>query len=120
LFAMPNILSTMNLKGLPTGMTEWSQIPEFVHPGASGTASIRTQQFGDIQIRHVVYSQNYVSDHWCSKGHIVFLIAGQLVIEHQNGATSTLSTGTSYLMADNDGSPHRGVSKNGATVFIVD
>jgi mannose-6-phosphate isomerase class I len=110
----------MNLKGLPAGSIEWSQIPESVHQGKSGTAAIRSQLFGDIQIRHVVYSSDYVSDHWCSKGHIVFVIEGQLVIEYQDGVASTLSPGTSYLIADNDRPPHRGVSKDGATVFIVD
>ena len=110
----------MNLKGLPTGITEWAKLPESIHPGASGTATIRAQQFGDTQVRFVVYSKNYVSDHWCSKGHIVFAMDGQLVIEHQDGTTHTISPGTSYLVADDDGLPHRGVSKDGATVLIVD
>ena len=117
---MLDILSTMNLKDLPTGTTDWSKIPESVHSGALGTATIRTQQFGDIQVRFVVYSDNYVSDHWCSKGHMVFAIAGQLVIEHKDGTSHTISPGMSYLVADDNESPHRGICKDGATVLIID
>ena len=71
-------------------------------------------------MRLVVYSQDFVADHWCHKGHIVFVISGQLVIEHQDAARYTLAPGTSYHVADNDGSPHKVLSKDGATVFIVD
>ena len=110
----------MNLNDLPTGTIDWSQVPESIYQGQTGTAIIRTRQFGDIQIRLVVYSENYVSDHWCSKGHLVFAMAGQLVIEHQDGTTYAISPGTSYLVADEDKSPHRGISKDGATVFIID
>jgi hypothetical protein len=110
----------MLLNGLPFGVTNWSQVPESVHPGASGTAMVRSRQLGDIQLRLVVYSPNYVADHWCHKGHIVFVILGQLTIEHRETLTYTLESGTSYHVADDDGPPHRVLSENGATIFIVD
>jgi hypothetical protein len=110
----------MNLVNLPAGITDWSGVPASVHPGASGTATMRTRRFGDIQLRLVVYGANYVADHWCHKGHIVFVVAGKLSIEHQMGLTYTLTTGTSYHVADDEGPPHRVLSENGATIFIVD
>ncbi len=114
------ILTDMNLNNLPVGITDWPRIPESVHPGASGIATVRSRKLGDIQLRLVVYSPNYVADHWCHKGHIIFVAAGQIVIEHQEATTYTLVQGTSYHVADDHGSPHRLVSGNGATVFIVD
>lgn len=110
----------MNLNKLTVGVTDWSEIPASVHTGESGAATMRTRQFDDIQLRHVVYSANYVSNHWCHKGHIVFVVAGQLVIEHERGAKYTLTPGTCYHVADNDGPPHRVLSESGATIFIVD
>ncbi len=105
---------------MPLGVTDWSQVPESVHPGTSGTATIRSRQIGDIQLRLVVYSPNYVANDWCHKGHIVYVIGGQLNIEHRDTVTYTLESGMSYHAADDDGPPHRVRSESGATIFIVD
>jgi hypothetical protein len=110
----------MNLNDFPVGITHWSQIPESIHSGASGIATIRSRQLGNLQLRIVVYSANYVADHWCYKGHIVFVIEGQLMIEHQNNSMYALMPGTCYHVADDDGPPHRVLSENGATIFVVD
>jgi hypothetical protein len=105
---------------LPVGITDWSQLPASIHPGLSGTTTVRTHQIGEIQLRRVEYSPGYLADHWCSKGHIVLLIAGDLTIEHQDGRRYALTSGMSYHVADDDGPPHRALSENGATVFVVD
>ena len=110
----------MNLDNLPVGITDWSELTASVHPGESGTATMRTHQLGDIQLRLVDYSTDYVADHWCHKGHIVFVVAGQLTIEHQNSVTYALTQGNSYHVSDDDGPPHRVLSEGGATIFIVD
>jgi hypothetical protein len=110
----------MDLKNFAAGATDWPLIPESAHPGESGPATVRSHQLGDIQLRLVIYSANYVADHWCQKGHIAFVVAGQLVIEHRQGTTHTLTPGTTYYVADDDGQPHRVLSKDGATIFIVD
>jgi hypothetical protein len=115
-----SLRGTMNLSGLTVGITDWSELPASVHPGELGAATMRMRQFDDIQLRLVAYSANYVADHWCHKGHIVFVVAGQLVIEHERGAKYTLTPGISYHVADNDGPPHRVLSESGATIFIVD
>jgi hypothetical protein len=110
----------MKLANLPAGMTDWSTITPSEHPGDSGTATMRARQFGDTQLRLVDYSASYVADHWCHKGHLIFVVAGQLVIEHEDGTTWDLTAGNSWHAADDDGSPHRARSAAGATVFIVD
>jgi hypothetical protein len=88
-----DLRGTMKLTNLTVGVTDWSELPASVHPGESGTATMRMRQFGDFQIRHVIYSANYVADHWCQKGYIVLVVAGQLVIEHQHGANYNLTPG---------------------------
>ncbi len=110
----------MELKNFSADLIDWPRVSESEHPGESGAATVRSHQLGNIQIRLVVYSANYVADHWCQKGHIVFVIAGQLVIEHEHGKTYTLIPGTTYCVADDDGPPHRVFSRNGATIYIVD
>ena len=110
----------MKLTNLPSSMTDWSTLPSSVHPGESGTAVVRSRQFGEIQLRMVEYSASYVGDHWCHKGHLTFVTSGQMIIEHLDGRTLTLPAGTSYHVADDDGPPHRARSEGGATVFVVD
>jgi hypothetical protein len=110
----------MNLNNLPVGITDWSQVPASAYAGETGTATMRTRQFGDIQLRLVDYSPQYVADHWCHKGHVVFVVSGRLVIEHQDDITYVLTRGMSYHVPDGDGSSHRVRSEEGATIFIVD
>ncbi len=109
----------MKLENLPVGITNWSQVPVSVVPGESGRATVRTRQFGGVQLRLVDYSAGYIADHWCSKGHIVFAVMGDLMIEHQGGPRYTLTPGMSYHVAD-EGPPHRVLSDAGATIFVVD
>jgi hypothetical protein len=110
----------MNIADLPPGMIDWPRIARTVLAGEAGNASGRAQQLGDIQVRIVEYSAGYLADHWCHKGHILFVVSGALVIEHQDGSRYDLTPGTSWHVADNQGAPHRVVCAKGATVFIVD
>jgi hypothetical protein len=109
----------MKLVDLPSSMTDWSKVPSSEHAGESGRTTVRSRQFGEIQLRLVEYSPSYLGDHWCHKGHLTFVVSGQMVIEHEDGRSLTIPAGTSYHVAD-DCPPHRARSERGATVFIVD
>jgi hypothetical protein len=110
----------MKLTDLPTGVEDWASLSTSSHPGATGTATVRSRQLGDMQLRLVTYSAGYAADHWCRKGHIVFVIAGKAVIEHEDGRRYELSAGMTYHVADDDRAPHRLTSRGGASMFIVD
>jgi len=110
----------MKLADVPQGMINWSRVPRSVQPGDSGTAAGRACAVGDIQLRVVEYSAGYVADHWCHKGHILFVMSGALVIEHQDGQRYDLTPGTTWHVADESGPAHRVVCEQGATVFIVE
>lgn len=70
-------------------------------------------------MRLVDYSPGYVADHWCSKGHILFCVAGDLRTELADGRVFELGPGMSYQVAD-DAEPHRSSTVHGARLFIVD
>jgi hypothetical protein len=110
----------MNLTGLPTGVTDWSTLDASSQSGATGMATIRGRHFADLQLRVVSYSAGYAADHWCGKGHIVFVIAGSATIEHADGRRYELSAGMTYHVADGERAPHRLTSRGGASVFILD
>jgi hypothetical protein len=94
-------------------------VPQTTHPGETGTAYWRTQQFGAIRVRHVEYTAGYLADHWCEKGHILFCIDGELDTELADGRRFTLKPGMSYQVADG-AEPHRSRTAKGARLFIVD
>jgi quercetin dioxygenase-like cupin family protein len=90
------------------------------NPVKTGTAETRARDLGDITLRTVAYSRGFKADHWCAKGHIVYVISGSLVIEHEDKTSTALSEGVSWHAPDNARPPHRVLCEASATVFIVD
>lgn len=109
----------MKMSDIPFGTTDWSSIEPTEHRGEAGSAFWRTRQFGTIRVRMVEYTADYVSDHWCSKGHILLCLQGELVTELDDGRRFVLKPGMSYQVADG-AEAHRSSTKGGATLFIVD
>jgi hypothetical protein len=109
----------VRITDIPFGTTDWSSIPSTEHQGISGRASWRTMQFGAIRVRMVEYTPGYLADHWCTKGHILLCLAGELHTELEDGRTFVLTPGTSYQVADG-AEPHRSSTSIGAKLFIVD
>jgi hypothetical protein len=116
-----NIISEINMdmKNIPFGTTVWSQVPVTEHKGETGKAYWRTQQFDDIRVRLVEYSPGYLADHWCTKGHILLCLEGELHTELGDGRTFVLTPGMSYQVADH-AEPHRSFTTTGVKLFIVD
>ena len=109
----------MDIQDIPFSITEWSQIAPTEHRGETGTAYWRTRQFGPIRVRLVEYSPGYAADHWCTKGHILLCLEGELHTRLADGREFVLKPGTSYQVADN-AEPHRSYTPTGARLFIVD
>ena len=109
----------MQIESVPFMTTDWSAIPTTEHPGISGLATWRTVEAGNVRVRMVEYSPGYLADHWCSRGHVLLVLDGELVTELQDGRSVTLTRGMSYQVADGD-MPHRSRTPGGARLFIVD
>ena len=109
----------MQMSGFKFSATDWSAIEPTEHKGETGMAYWRTQDFGAIRVRMVEYTPGYKADHWCSKGHILLCVEGQLDTELQDGRTFTLKPGMSYQVADL-AEAHRSSTPLGARLFVVD
>ena len=109
----------MDITGLPFATTDWSEVETTAHKGEMGTAFWRTRQFGPIRVRMVEYTPGYLADHWCSKGHILLCLEGELHTELQDGRRFVLKPGVSYQVADN-AEAHRSSTAVGAKLFVVD
>ena len=110
----------MKLPDLAFTATDWSTLPRTEHPGETGMACWRTFSAGDLRVRMVEYSPNYLADHWCDRGHVLLVLDGEIDSELADGRRTRLTAGMSYQVSDFGDSPHRSSTVTGATLFIVD
>lgn len=111
----------MHTSSIPFQVTDWAEVPATEYPGETGTAHWRTLKFGSLRVRLVDYSAGYLSDHWCKRGHIMFVVSGVLELELADGQVFRLKQGMSFEVSDQE-SVHRTRTgtDTGATLFIVD
>jgi hypothetical protein len=110
----------MKLENIPIAAIDWASVPAVAQAGETGTVTARTRKVGDIQLRLIDYSGRYKADHWCSKGHILHVIAGNLIIEYEDRSRTALTAGTTWHAADGAAPAHRVLCNAGASVLIVD
>jgi len=110
----------MQIPTSPFTVTDWSKVEPTTHPGEAGEAKWRTLEIGDLRVRMVEYSPGYRADHWCDRGHVLYVLKGELVTELKDGRKFTLKPGMSYEVSNFGDAPHRSATKSGAKLFIVD
>ncbi len=98
---------------------DWNNIPATEHAGETGVARWKTIQNHHFRMRVIEYSKGYMADHWCTKGHIVFCLEGEMMSELSDGRVFTLKEGMSYQVSDKVSS-HRSYSKDGVKLLIID
>ena len=109
----------MKIADLPFGTIDWNAVERPRTPARRGEAHWRTRQFGDVRVRMLEYSAGYLADHWCSKGHFMFCLEGELDTELADGRRFTLRPGMSYHVADG-AEAHRSSTRTGARLYVVD
>ena len=109
----------MKIQDVPFCTMDWSKVTPTEHPGETGKAFWQTLEIGNIRVRMVEYTPGYLADHWCSRGHVLLVLEGELVTELSDGREFKLTPGMSYQVAD-DVNPHRSHTEKGAKLFIVD
>ncbi len=107
------------MSNIPFQTIDWTIIEKVEYKGITGIATWQTMQYEGLRVRIVEYSENYLADHWCQKGHIVHCLEGGLESEMENGQIFTLTKGMTYVVSD-DLSSHRSLSKHGVKLLIID
>ena len=110
----------MNIQNIPFTITDWEKIKPVEYKGESGTSFWRTFEGGNIRIRIVEYSQGFKSDHYCSRGHILLVLEGELYINLKDGQNILLTPRMSFQVEDDEINPHIAYTEKGTKVFIVD
>lgn len=109
----------MQIQNVPFMTTDWSKVSPTEHSGEQGKALWRTLEVGNVRVRMVEYTPGYVADHWCSRGHVLLVLEGELETELKDGRKFKMAPGMSYQVAT-DAEAHRSSTKTGAKLFIVD
>ena len=110
----------MKIADLPFGTVDWNAVELTDCTRARrGEAHWRTRHFGDMRVRMLEYSAGYLADHWCTKGHFLLCLDGELDTELADGRRFTLRPGMSYHVADG-AEPHRSSTRMGARLYVVD
>jgi len=107
------------MSNIPFQNIDWSKIEKTEYKGETGTAWWQTVQYPGLRIRLVEYSENYLADHWCQKGHIVHCVEGEFITELETGAKIKSSKGNTYVVSD-ELSSHRSHSEKGVKLLIID
>jgi quercetin dioxygenase-like cupin family protein len=104
---------------IPFQTIDWKTVEKTEYKGDKGTSFWQTIQIGGLRVRLVEYSKNYLADHWCQKGHIVYCLEGEFISELKNAEPVKLTKGMTYIVSDEQSS-HRSISTNGTTLLIID
>jgi hypothetical protein len=112
-------IHTMQITGIPFSTTDWSTVDPVIHKGLNGYATWRTIYINETRIRLVEYSAGYTANHWCSKGHIIYCVEGEMETEIEDGRKFLLQKGMTYTVGDHLDA-HKSSSALGCTLFIVD
>jgi hypothetical protein len=112
-------ISAMNIAAFNFQTLDWNEVKKEEHKGETGVAYWQIQMVNDIRVRMVEYSAGYKADHWCSKGHIIYCLEGEMDTELKDGRVAKLTKGMCYFVGDHC-EAHRSSTRIGCRLFIVD
>ena len=104
---------------IPFTNIDWNNVPKTEHKGETGMAYWQTLNLDGLRVRMVEYTEGYLADHWCEKGHIVHCLEGEFLSEMADGQEFMLKKGMTYIVSD-DLSSHRSITQNGVKLMIID
>lgn len=110
----------MNIEGVGFSVVDWSKVPPVEHRGETGTSFWRPVEEGNVRVRTVEYSAGFRSDHWCSRGHVLLVLEGELFVELKDGRKFALGSGMSFQASNDPANPHLVYTEDKTRVFIVD
>lgn len=110
----------MKLPAMPFTALDWMAMPADQIAGERGSALERRFEQDGLRVRVVDYGPGYVADHWCDRGHVLYLISGDMTVVLKDGRESRLTPGRGFCVSDFGDSAHMVLSENGCRAFIVD
>lgn len=109
----------MTIPPFPFQIIDWTTVAAERHEGETGFALWQVFYIGEIRVRRMEYAPGYKADHWCSKGHIIHCLEGNMTTELEDGRFMELTAGSTYIVGDGN-EAHRTFSEGGCVLFVVD
>ncbi|HNY12897.1 MAG TPA: DHCW motif cupin fold protein [Candidatus Wallbacteria bacterium] len=109
----------MEIKDIPFEVFTPDDLVAEEHSGDTGKAYWKIFKKGNVRFRIVEYSPGYTADHWCEKGHVVYVLDGGFTTLLKDGRKHELTKGMCYIVSDN-AEAHRSSTVNGVRLLIVD
>jgi mannose-6-phosphate isomerase class I len=107
------------MSNIPFYTIDWNSVEKIEYKAETGIAIWQTMQFNGLRVRIVEYSNGYLADHWCKKGHIVSCLEGEFVSELSTGEKVKLTKGETYIVSD-ERSSHRSSAEKSVKLLIID
>ena len=109
----------MLIPNIENTVINWDQVPSERVNGITGFVDSKSVMFTSFSIRRLHFSKNYEADHWCEKGHLIFVISGELIIEQKNDKLMKVQEGNSLVLGD-DVSLHKAKTEMPSVIIIID
>lgn len=109
----------MNIKDIPFNTVDWDKIPATEHRGANSVSLWKTVEQGNVRIRIAEHKPGFLAGDWCLKGHIVYVLSGEMTMRIKDGRTFRMREGMSFQVSDGI-DEHQSYSESGCRLFIVD
>ncbi len=110
----------MKLPEMSFTIVDWTELQASEHLGETCTSHWRCFDQGELRTRLVDYSPGYEADHWCDRGHVLYVLSGRMEIKLRDGRSFHLTPGSGFCVSDNGDAAHRVATNTGCRVFIVD
>lgn len=109
----------MKIESFPFQAISWTSVPLEEYKGETGTYYTQQLMMSDIRVRMIEYSTDFKADHWCTKGHVLLCLEGELDILLKDGRKMKLLKDMSLFIGD-ENEPHFISTAIGCKLFIVD
>lgn len=100
-------------------LINWNNIKSEMVNGTHGFVSSKMIEFANFKIRELVFSKQYEADHWCEKGHVIFVLDGELIIEYNDHTLLKIKKGQTLVLGDQISS-HKAKTELETKVWILD
>ena len=88
--------------------------------GETGQSLSRTFEQAGVRMRIVEYQPGYLADHWCDRGHVFYVLEGEVTVELKDGRSIPFAAGHCFAVSDFGDAAHRVRAERGGSAFIVD
>ncbi|TDE38921.1 DHCW motif cupin fold protein [Antarcticimicrobium sediminis] len=110
----------MKLPPMTFTALDWTALPPLEVPGEQSVAQERSFEQGGLRVRLVDYQPGYIADHWCDRGHVLYVLSGEMTVVLKDGRDTRLTPGMGFCVSDFGDAAHAVHSETGCRAFIVD